>query len=206
MAERVASPWEIAVGAVLVQHTQWARVVEAIRRLEEAAALSPNAIDSLSESRLAELVRVAGTPSVKALRLKNLARWLIERHGGSMATMLRGVEAPAVAAVRRRDLLSVNGVGPETADAILLYAGSAPLFVVDAYTRRVMRRHGWGDADASYDGVQSAWAGSLPRDAALYNEAHALLVRVGRQHCVAPRPRCEGCPLAPLLPADGPLI
>lgn len=154
-----AGPWEVAVGAVLVQHTSWKQVVRAIASLEDADAMSVNAIHALEHAALAELVRSAGPRSVKAERLKALARHVVEAHGGSIEALLTGVEDRRVALRRREELLAVHGVGPETADAILLYAGGAPLFVVDAYKRRVMRRHGWGDADASYDGSPSGGAG-----------------------------------------------
>lgn len=202
----IADAWEVIVGAVLVQHTSWKNVVRAIDALVEADQMSVAAVDALSVDELAVLVRPAGPPRVKAQRLKNVARWLITEHGGSVEAMLAGVEDRTTALERREDLLAVNGVGPETADAILLYAGGAPTFVVDAYKRRVMRRHGWGAPDAPYAQLQRWWERRLPRDPAVYNEAHALLVRVGVEHCKAPTPRCEGCPLECLLPRGGPII
>jgi endonuclease-3 related protein len=202
----VADAWEIAVGAVLVQHTSWRNVVRAIGALEANGALSASAIDTIEPETLARLIRSAGPPSVKAKRLKAFARFLVESFDGSMDALLDGVSDRQIAIARRAQLLGVHGVGPETADAILLYAGGAPLFVVDAYKRRVMRRHGWGDAGAKYDDVAKFWQRRLPRDAATYAESHALLVRVGVEHCRSPRPKCEGCPLQPLLPSGGPLV
>ncbi|MEQ8849146.1 endonuclease III domain-containing protein [Botrimarina sp.] len=201
----VADAWEVVVGAVLVQHTSWKNVVRAIDRLIEADAMSVRAVDAADPARLADWIRPAGPPRVKAARLKNVARWLVESHNGDADAMLKGSHQRYVALARRRELLAVNGVGPETADAILLYAGGAPVFVVDAYKRRVMRRHGWGAADASYDEVQRWWRRRLPTDAVTYSEAHALLVRVGVDHCRGRGPLCEGCPLEPLLPRGGPI-
>lgn len=201
----VAEAWEIAVGAVLVQHTSWKNVVRAIANLEASGAMSAEAIDAIQPEALALLIRSAGPPSVKAKRLKALARFLVDSFSGSMDALLDGVVDREVALERRAQLLGVHGVGPETADAILLYAGGAPTFVVDAYKRRVMRRHGWGDAGAPYNEVAKFWRRRLPSNAAVYAETHALLVRVGVEHCRASRPRCEGCPLQSLLPRGGPL-
>lgn len=198
--------WEVVVGAVLVQHTSWENVVRAIDTLDEANAMSVEAIDAMDADELAELIRVAGPKNVKARRLKAVARFFVEEAGGAVGRWLEGVNDRRVALAKRRELLGVHGVGPETADVILLYAGGAPVFVVDAYKRRVMRRHDWGDSEAAYDAVARWWRRSLPRDASVYNEAHALLVRVGVEHCHARTPKCEGCPLAPMLPRSGPCV
>ncbi|MEN0110790.1 MAG: endonuclease III domain-containing protein [Planctomycetota bacterium] len=195
--------WEVVVGAVLVQHTSWRNVVRAVRALDEAGAMSVAAIDAMDAEVLAELIRVAGPKRVKARRLKAVARFFAENADGDVGQWLEGVADRSVALARRRELLAVHGVGPETADVILLYAGGAPVFVVDAYKRRVMRRHGWGNADAAYDDVARWWRRGLAVDAAVYNEAHALLVRVGVEHCHARAPKCDGCPLAPMLPRGG---
>ena len=196
--------WEIVTGAVLVQHTSWKNVERALDALLHADVMSPQAVDEIDAEDLATLVRSAGPPRVKAKRLKAVASFFVEHHGGSVERFLAGVDDPRVAKRRRAELLAVHGVGPETADVVLLYAGGAPVFVVDAYKRRVMRRHGWGDPDAPYDDVQRYWQRQLPRDAAVYNEAHALLVRVGVDYCRARAPRCAGCPLEAMLPASGP--
>lgn len=200
-----AEPWEIVVGAVLVQHTSWKQVVTAIGVLEAHNAMSVEAIHALEDDKLAGLIRSAGPPRVKAKRLKSVAAFLFEEFGGSVAALLEGVADRRVALQRREQLLTVHGIGPETADAILLYAGGAPVFVVDAYKRRVMARHGWGEPAAAYDDVARFWKRRLPTDPGVYQEAHALLVRVGVEHCRKPNPRCEGCPLQPMLPAGGPL-
>lgn len=200
-----AHAWEVIVGAVLVQHTSWKQVVRAIGNLEANDAMSVDAIHALDQARLAELIRSAGPPRVKAKRLKSVAAFVVDRFDGSVDALLDGVGERRVALRRREQLLSVHGIGPETADAILLYAGGAPVFVVDAYKRRVMARHGWGEPAAGYDAVATFWKRRLPADPATYAEAHALLVRVGVEHCRMPTPRCEGCPLRPMLPNGGPL-
>jgi endonuclease-3 related protein len=148
---------------------------------------------------LEELIRPAGYYRVKTRRLRNLLAWLHERYAGSLERMFA-----SRLDTLREELLAVSGIGPETADSILLYAGGMPTFVVDAYTHRVLARHGWIDAEADYYRIQELFAASLPQDAALFNEYHALLVRVGKEHC-KPTPVCEGCPLCELLPERGPL-
>lgn len=200
-----ATPWEIVVGAVLVQHTSWGNVVRAINALNDARALSEQAIHSMDEAKLAQLIRSAGPPRVKAKRLKSVASFLFEHYRGSTETMLDGVTDDRVAKKRRAELLGVHGIGPETADVILLYAGNATVFVIDAYKRRIMARHGWGEPTAKYEEVQRFWRRRLPRDTSVYAEAHALAVRVGVEHCRKPTPRCDGCPLQSLLPRGGPL-
>ncbi len=191
------TPLEVVVGAVLVQNTAWRNVERAIEHLREAGALSIDRLHALAPEELAELIRPAGYYRVKAKRLRNLLRLIVERFDGSLETMF---EAPPDAL--REELLGVNGIGPETADGILLYAGGVPVFVVDAYALRVAARHGWIDFDTDYHALQDFFTGGLPADAALFNEYHALLVRVGKAHC-GKTPRCEGCPLAELLPEGG---
>ncbi|MGL4512283.1 MAG: endonuclease III domain-containing protein [Lacipirellulaceae bacterium] len=198
------SAYEMMVGAILVQHTAWRNVEHAIAALGGAGVLSFDRLASIDVGALAELVRPAGPPRVKAERLHALAKFVIDEADGSTDRLFEGCDDREGALGLRRRLLGVRGVGPETADAILLYAGGAPVFVIDAYTRRVLARHGWASPRASYDALQGAFEGALPRDPALFNEAHALLVKVAVEHCRSPRPRCEGCPLAPLLPASGP--
>jgi endonuclease-3 related protein len=137
---------------------------------------------------------------VKARRLRNLLEFIAEKYEGSLERMF-ATSLPTL----REELLSVNGIGPETADSILLYAGGLPSFVVDAYTGRVLARHGWIEPAADYHSVQEEFSRQLPDDPALFNEYHALLVEVGKRHCKKQAPLCEGCPLEPLLPAGGPL-
>jgi endonuclease-3 related protein len=135
---------------------------------------------------------------VKAIRLRNLLRFVVETYGGSLNDMFSNDLASL-----REQLLAIHGIGPETADAILLYAGGLPTFVVDTYTHRVLARHGWIGYDADYHQIKDFFESSLPADAALYNEYHALLVRVGKDYCRRTAPKCEDCPLACMLPNQG---
>ena len=148
---------------------------------------------------LEEKIRPAGYFRIKARRLRNLLAFLVERYGGSLDAMFQTGLAEL-----REQLLGIHGIGPETADSILLYAGGLPSFVVDAYTHRVIARHGWIGFDADYYQIKDHFESGLPQDARLFNEYHALLVHVGKEHC-RKTPRCEGCPLAELLPPGGPL-
>lgn len=184
------TPFEVMVGAILTQNTNWRNVERAIANLRAARALTPAAMRRLGPEALAELIRPAGYFRVKAGRLGSLLSHLHRRHGGSVARML-SLPAPAL----REALLGISGVGPETADSILLYAAGRPSFVVDAYTKRVLARHGLVVEDVSYAGVQDLFARSLPADAALFNEYHALLVRLGKDFCRTRQPRCDACPL-----------
>jgi len=182
------TPTEVAIGAVLTQNTAWSNVERAIAALRRAGCVDFARIDALDAEALGEIIRSAGTFRVKARRLKALAAWVMAR-GGTIEAALRG----DMAAVRA-SLLEVAGIGPETADAILLYAGRHAVFVVDAYTRRVLRRHGIIGGDEPYAAVQRVFEEALPRDAAMFNEYHALFVEVGKRHCRS-RARCAGCPL-----------
>ena len=193
------SPLEVMIGAVLVQNTSWKNVEKAILNLKEHDLLEPHALYRVPLEDLAELIRPAGYYRVKARRLSSLIAWFVERYDGSLETMF----ATGVFNLRE-ELLAVHGIGPETADSILLYAGALPVFVVDTYTHRVFARHGWTGFDAGYYELQDHFAGGLPEDAALFNEYHALLVRLGHLHC-RKTPKCDGCPLAELLPEGGPL-
>ncbi len=192
------SPFEVIVGAVLVQNTSWQNVCKAIDGLRRHDLLEPQALHDVPLDELEELIRPAGYYRIKARRLHNLLDFLVGRYHGSLETMF-GTGLPAL----REQLLEVSGIGPETADSILLYAGGLPTFVVDAYTHRVMARHNWLPFDTDYYQIQDHFHSGLPEDASLFNEYHALLVEVGKQHC-RKRPLCAGCPLADLLPPGGP--
>jgi endonuclease-3 related protein len=194
------SPWEVMVGAVLTQNTSWKNVELALQNLRQHDALGAEALGALTVEQLAELIRPAGYYRLKARRLHNLVHFLQSQYAGSLDAMFAG----DVQDVRRR-LLQTNGIGPETADSILLYAGHKPVFVVDAYTARITCRHGWIESQADYQQIQSFFVDQLPADTQLFNEFHALLVRVGKDYCHRTRPECLDCPLAGLLPADGPL-
>jgi endonuclease-3 related protein len=192
------SPFEVVVGAILVQNTNWKNVERAIANLRERDLLEPHALFDVPLEELAELIRPAGYYRIKARRLHNLLRLVVEDYQGDLDAMF-AVGTPAL----REQLLAVNGVGPETADSILLYAGDLPIFVIDTYTHRVMARHGWIEPEIDYHGLQEFFETNLAEDVKLYNEYHALLVRVGHRHC-RKTPKCDGCPLAELLPEGGP--
>ena len=183
------TPFEVAVGAILVQHTAWASAARAVAALRAARRLTPERLAATDRATLGALVRPAGTWRLKAGRLLDFTRWLLVRFGGSFRAMRRAPLRPL-----RRELLAVPGLGPETADAILLYAAGRPVFVADAYTRRVLARHRLLSAGAGYEEARAFLESHLPSDPALLNEFHALLVAVGKTHCRA-IPRCERCPL-----------
>ena len=193
------SPFEVMVGAVLVQNTAWKNVEKAIGNLKELDLLDPPALYEVPVDELEELIRPAGYFRLKARRLRNLLELVVTRYDGSLEAMFS-----TGLSTLREELLGVNGVGPETADSILLYAGELPVFVVDTYTHRVLARHGWIGFEADYHEIQDHFQSTLAQDVSLYNEYHALLVRVGHHHC-RKTPKCDTCPLAELLPAGRPL-
>lgn len=192
------SAFEVIVGAVLTQNTNWTNVERAIENLRSAHALDARSMLALTETELAQLIRPAGYFNVKARRLRNVVSYIAERHRGKVSRMSKRDTHSL-----RSELLSINGVGPETADSILLYAVGKPVFVIDAYTRRVMSRHGVPNEGASYgefqglfmQGLQGALPGDKGSTVELYNEYHALLVNVAKLCCRPRNPRCEGCPL-----------
>jgi endonuclease-3 related protein len=177
------------VGAILTQNTNWRNAERAIAQLRAAGLLDWAALQEVSAEDLAERIRPAGYYNIKARRLKNLVAWLWARHDGDFD----GLASMNVGDLREQ-LLGIHGVGPETADSILLYGLDLPSFVVDAYTARVAGRHGLIDDGAGYEALKSLFEDSLPADAEMFNEYHALLVEVGKRHC-RPRARCDGCPL-----------
>ena len=180
---------EVIIGAVLTQNTAWRNVELAIGRLRSANALTLRAIRECHEADLSEMVKPAGTYRVKAKRLKALVSWVFERCDGNLDALFAEDDDGL-----RAGLLGVPGVGPETADAIMLYAGSIPTFVVDAYTVRVLRRHFVVDEAARYADVQALFHRNLDRDAAVFGQYHALFVELGKRYC-KPRADCDGCPL-----------
>jgi endonuclease-3 related protein len=184
------TPFEVAVGAILTQNTNWKNVERAITNLRQADVLTVEGIDGLAETELAELIRPSGYFTVKARRLKNYIGRITGGYGGDFFASLAGSLAE-----KRAELLGISGIGPETADSILLYAGGHATFVVDAYTRRIMSRHGLAPEGTGYDELRSLFMDNLPADPALFNEYHALLVAVGKDYCRPKEPRCEGCPL-----------
>jgi endonuclease III related protein len=183
---------EIIVGAILTQNTSWSNVEKAIANLKRHDCLACERLHSLAHEELALLIRSAGYYNIKAQRLKNFFNWLFLEYAGDIDSLFD--LAPSVL---RRKLLSIKGIGPETADSICLYAFNKPVFVVDAYTARVFGRHLWVEPGSGYEQIQDIFHGGLERDAALFNEFHALTVRLGKDHC-KPRPLCAGCPLESL--------
>jgi endonuclease-3 related protein len=184
------TPFEIAVGAVLTQNTSWTNVERAIANLKAAGCLDACTLHDLDMAELETLIRPAGYFRIKAKRLRNFTTWLCDEYGGDMAN-LEGVNTARL----REELLSISGIGPETADSILLYALNRPVFVVDTYTARVMARHGLISPEGlDYHQLQDLFMSNLDPDPALFNEFHALLVMVGKDYC-KPTPRCALCPL-----------
>ena len=188
--------FEIIVGAILVQNTSWTNVATAIEHLRRAKLLTPRAIEKISTPRLQRLIRSSGYFRQKTKKLKAFVRFLRHEYQGSLNKMFR-----APTQTLRDQLLAIHGIGPETADSILLYAAKHPVFVVDAYTRRILERHGHPDARLGYEDVRQLFERNLAPDVALYNEFHALIVHTGKHFCRSRDPRCGECPLKPLLPA-----
>jgi endonuclease III related protein len=185
---------EIAVGAILTQNTAWTNVEKAIRRLRRAHALNLPTLHAAPLDQLAEWIRPAGYFRVKARRLRAFTTLVTDQFGGDLRRLF-ALDTESL----RQTLLSVNGIGPETADSILLYAGERTVFVVDAYTRRFLTRHEWLRAKATYDEVAHVMMTGVPRDVSVYNEYHALVVSLGKNFC-RPAPRCSECPLRRWLP------
>lgn len=183
------TPFEVIIGAILTQNTNWTNVEKAIINLKKAGILSPPELRNIDQDSLAELIRPSGYFNIKANRLKNFIHFLFEQFNGNLDAMF-SADMKKV----RNQLLQVKGIGPETADSILLYAGNYPLFVVDAYTKRIFSRLTILDEEHTYHQVQDYFMAHLEEDAQLYNEYHALIVRHGKEHCKT-RPLCKACPL-----------
>ena len=220
------TPFEVIAGAYLTQNTSWTNVEKALRQMRAARVLSLRAIRRIPLSRLERLVRSAGYFRQKAHRLKTFVEFVDQHYGGSLQRLFARPTHQL-----RAELLALNGVGPETADSILLYAGNHPVFVVDAYTRRVLDRHRILPANAPYEMIRELFENAMPgvhnpgaenRErgigfhghapsvmsqaprsplAQVYNEMHGLIVTVGKHYCLKKAPRCELCPLRPYLPA-----
>lgn len=192
------TPFEVCVGAILTQSAAWSNVERAIANMRAAGALTPEGLRALPEAELARLVYPAGYFRAKARKLKAFTDLLFGRFGGSLEALLA-----LPAAELRAVLLGTHGIGPETADCILLYAAGRPSFVVDAYTRRTFGRLGVRPERDTYQAWQALFTAALPADPALYNEYHALLVAHGKAAC-RKEPRCGGCPLLDLCPTGRP--
>ncbi len=183
--------FEIAVGAILAQNTSWNNASRAIENLKKARLLNPKSLRQLPIKKLAQGIRSSGYFNQKARKLKMFLQYLQSRYGGRMGNMQK-----AALPKLREELLKINGIGPETADSILLYALHKPIFVVDAYTKRVLARHSLISWNASYDEIQGFFLGNLPKSVRFFNEYHALIVALGKKLCHKTYPKCNLCPLA----------
>jgi endonuclease-3 related protein len=206
------TPFEVCVGAILTQNTAWTNVERAIANLKSARVLEPKNLFALPEAKLAELIRPAGYFNVKARRLRAFLRVLVEQYGGDLNKLFAGETS-----VVRERLLAVNGIGSETADSMLLYAGGHHSFVIDAYTKRIFQRHGWKENsgkrkadsgtnhEAGYNELKLLCESALNQKTGAarldyWQDYHAQLVMVGKHFCRTRAPRCDECPLKPLLP------
>ncbi len=189
------APFEVIIGAILTQNTAWTNVERAIANLRREKLLNPRGIERIPAAKLAKLIRSSGYFRQKARTLKSFVYFLRTEYGGALSRMFRTPTAEL-----RKKLLAVHGIGPETTDSILLYAGGHPIFVVDAYTRRILERHGHAHPRERYDDIRERFERNLPPKTALFNEYHALLVRTGKLWCRTREPRCNECPLQSFLP------
>ena len=206
------TPHEVCIGAILTQNTAWANVERAIANLKAARVLEPEKMFALPEAKLAELIRPAGYFNVKARRMRSFLRVLVVEFGGDLNKLFAGETS-----VIRERLLAIHGIGPETADSMLLYAGSHQSFVIDTYTKRIFARHGWTgrsgkrkaesgkNAEAGYNELKSLCESALNQRTGAarldyWQDYHAQLVMVGKHFCRTRAPRCDECPLKPLLP------
>ena len=205
------TPFEVCVGAILTQNTAWTNVERAIANLKAARVMEPEKMFALPESKLAELIRPAGYFNVKARRLRSFLRVLVGEFGGDLEKLFVGETS-----VVRERLLAIHGIGPETADSMLLYAGGHHSFVIDAYTKRIFQRHGWTrksgkrkaesgkNNEASYDELKALCESALDQKTGAsrldyWRDYHAQLVMVGKHFCRTRAPRCDECPLKPVL-------
>lgn len=182
--------FEVMVGAILTQNTNWSNVKKAITALKEKKLLNPHKLYRLPPKELAALIRSAGYYNIKAARIRSFLKFFFATYAGKIKSMAQGDLLTL-----RKQLLAVNGIGPETADSILLYALNKPIFVVDAYTKRVFFRHGLIKEEADYSQVQGIFMRNLKKDTKLFNEYHALLVKLAKDYCHKQSPKCEICPL-----------
>jgi endonuclease-3 related protein len=212
------TPFEVCIGAILTQNTAWTNVERAIANLKTVRVLEPEKLFALPETKLAELIRPAGYFNVKARRLRSFLRVLVEQFGGDLKKLFAGETS-----VVRERLLAIHGIGPETADSMLLYAGGHHSFVIDAYTKRIFSRHGWSSKSTRLRSATARQKVQSPKSASGYDELkllcesalnqktgaarldywqdyHAQLVMVGKHFCRTRAPRCDECPLKPLLP------
>ncbi len=184
------TPFEVCVGAILTQNTAWSNVEKAIAKLKAEDLLDPLRMDRIPLEELAQHIKSSGYYNQKSKRLKGFATFLIDNYGGKIENM-----RPFATKRIRRELLELNGIGPETADSILLYALNKRVFVIDAYTKRIFSRKGIFPEDIDYENARAHFEKILPRKVRLYNEFHAQIVYLGKDYCRKSRPKCESCPI-----------
>ncbi|MCK9432030.1 MAG: endonuclease III domain-containing protein [Candidatus Omnitrophica bacterium] len=187
------SAFEVIVGAILTQNTSWSNVEKAIISLKKKKLLDPVRLYRFPRKKLAALIKSAGYYNIKALRIRNFLAFFFRSYQGKIERMRK-----QEAGLLRKELLAVNGIGPETADSILLYALDKPVFVIDAYTRRILLRHGLSGEDDDYARLQDVFMRGLKKDKGIFNEYHALLVKTGKEYCRKNNPKCKVCPLWPI--------
>ena len=185
------TPFEIMVGAILTQNTSWSNVEKAINNLKKENLLEPWKLYRINQERLAQLIKPSGYYNIKAQRLKNFLNLFVEEFEGSTKKMFSDDSKEL-----RKKLLKINGIGPETADSILLYAGKKAFFVVDAYTKRIFSRHKLISKDSTYYQIQEFFIKNIDRDIELFNEFHAQIVMLGKTICTSKNPDCAKCPIA----------
>ena len=185
-----ATPFEVMVGAILTQNTSWSNVEKAINNLKKENLLEPRKLYRINQEELAQLIKPSGYYNIKARRLKNFVNVFVNDFEGSTEEMFSGDGRKL-----RKKLLNVNGIGPETADSILLYAGRKPFFVVDAYTKRIFSRHKFISKDSTYYEIQEFFIKNLDKDVKLFNEFHAQIVMLGKTICTSRNPDCSKCPI-----------
>ncbi|MGA1863778.1 MAG: endonuclease III domain-containing protein [bacterium] len=183
------TPFEVVVGAILTQNTAWSNVARAIQNLKHADSLDPESLYNINIQELCRLIRPSGYFQIKGKRLKEFIGHLFIKHDGRLEKMFN-----QDLSLLRQELLGIKGIGPETADSIILYAANKPIFVVDAYTKRIFTRHGYLPEGWSYTEIQKFFMDNLPRDVHIYNEYHALIVRLAKEHCKT-KAVCHQCPL-----------
>jgi endonuclease-3 related protein len=181
---------EIIVGAILTQNTNWQNVSKALEKIKAEGLLEVEELFHVDEQYLAKLIKSCGYYNLKARRLKNFINFFYQKYGGSLEKLFNRDWH-----IIREELLAINGIGPETADSILLYAGGKAVFVVDAYTSRIFKRHGYFSDNEDYERIQQFFMQYLPPEPSLYNEFHAQLVMVGKNYCKRNNPACQACPL-----------
>jgi len=181
---------ECILGAILTQNTSWNNVEKAINNLKRDNLISIESLNLITTDELARLIRSSGYYNQKAVKIKTFISFVIQEYSGSLEKMFAEPSSEL-----RKKLLGIKGIGPETADSIMLYAGGIPVFVVDTYTYRILSRHGLVLENTSYQEIQELFTDSLEKSTETFNEFHALLVRLGKEHCKKSSPVCEGCPL-----------